>query len=1802
MSRILLLGDGDNVMDALTLIGRLGCSRLCSFLDKDSDEHGTARFVLHRLGVDEVAAIAAAVSQAVDLSPRVEIVLPRYKMAGVPGVDELWLTDMSTTEVRTAPCPKEARLFALFDVSQEQSLAQVEKINKDLLLDPELADTWVNEAVTGMDIPLTDSMRHQWAAAVKGMFQLDRLSLRDAAYWLCQTRDLIREGLTVRKALGKSLWLLRLPSFANAFESIPEQKLNYPSEWRKKLASHWSNQCYLVKRNKQQVPYTRQALEDAFAKVKDVLQEPLRDAIRAFIDGDDGWTRHSEQLSRFDWEEVRTFFEGAGKVDTQTLGTRTKRHFRLLDPDTVLPADWAYIDGLIERGSKPVKNEEDEQFYFDHRMDIQQDPPLAAIWERFIFGSEVACTDFTMGLLECIRRLLPARGEIEGRVIAEVTAEESEKIRFKLKNEAACRYFQARYAGLQAALAQHIEFRKVLAFDYGTVYSELKDGKGFRPDSTAKAAMQLSFRVVLKSVEDDARRTSVLRLSWVFSGDSVLAGYHQDLSRLAEFKTKRGRPPLVRCQANREDANGQIAGHPLSLADVSGFAPGRSERGAFIPAVSKCQDLAKDWSEAVARCLAKHYVLEATATQLRAAFDRFTADYSSAVDAANGGDITTLPVTQQAESYGQLLYAISTGVVADEARRLLLRPILEVGVASVGGPTGCDPVAVVCPWHPLRLYAAAARLRRFKGVVASLLEYPTPQFADGSGELYFKEVSEMLGEPGSPEVVLDWRGAEPSLLATTDRLHDYTLHESPVPASAKSGGTNEDPRETSAVVADVVDSYLTLQPHERDSFSIVLYNCDSAALPQAVVESVRATGEHEAHDAMCQIILTNTDRRRLRQLYQRIASQDGEDEAFHVSESSRDFMARVRINIMVDEAPEPDPRAGQPADIVFCHDVISRHAELTWARASRSAATFTSDELQPHQWSRRREMQRGDRESVVYLACPAQTEVGWRYYLAMALLCEPEFAIESWNAGLCQLPARRLNFDKAETNHVFTQTHALGNWVVNLDELLDRRLLRDRNIKVIRYRQTATQGRSLIISSNASDALLRATIQNKLRPFVPDGYPAEQLATAGEHFVQGANEISGQLVLRAAKRGSSTNELLGLVLSSHLVKQELGATRDVACFLLDDYAAWLGQTEERIADLLILSPTVTADGEKLLDVVITEAKFVQADQLAAKARESAKQLRDSLQRLERAFLSDAAPVDQAIWLARLSDLLIDGLHDRRGAPVLDLPGWRSAIRRRDFRVCLRGYSHVFVHGPADDAGTSDRYVRVPDTRDGHQECFSRSTLRTILRGFLGVAGGEPDPTPLRRSTAGHDFASRTYVGVAGDSAPHPSPLRCEVTDVPAQPVIPSPTPITPRDTDAPPTKQGDAPTGTATTKTPYPSASLAAFEALVHLLDGHHPDEAVDSQSLQWLEDTARRMKVALQKRSMTAKLLEQRLTPNAALLKFQGTDDLTVPKVEARLSELRTTDGLDIIAVRAELGRVAIAIARPRREILYLQDVWKRWTPELGRGNTSLLIAVKEDDNELLFLSPDPQPHTLVAGWTGSGKSVLMQNIILSIAATNTPAEAQIVLIDPKQAVDYFAFEGLPHLVAAPITKPDAALERLHGLVEEMRRRYEVLREARVPNIGQYVRKTGKTLPRLWVIHDEFAVWMQDESYRDSVTSLVNQLSVEARASGIYLIFAAQRPDVTVLPMQLRSNLGNRLVLRVDTEATSEIALGIRKGGAERLLGNGHLAALCAGVSVPVYAQVPFISEDDLGRLVSSIREMYRQKGPLSDANVSGQ
>ena len=252
---------------------------------------------------------------------------------------------------------------------------------------------------------------------------------------------------------------------------------------------------------------------------------------------------------------------------------------------------------------------------------------------------------------------------------------------------------------------------------------------------------------------------------------------------------------------------------------------------------------------------------------------------------------------------------------------------------------------------------------------------------------------------------------------------------------------------------------------------------------------------------------------------------------------------------MADEAPVPDPKDGPRADLVFLHDVISRHASIEWYR--EDATPVPIDDIVPSQWSRRRPSAQDEQKSIVYLCSPAQTKEGWAYLTAIASYFRPD-----WDADTQRryVPARQLDFHDPETADIFKETHNLANWVVNFDELLDRRQLVNQGVKVIRYKQAVTQGRNLLVSSTASLGLLHSMLNNRIKDLIPD-MPEDGVRKLSQRFIDDANLISGDIVLSAAKRGRNASELMGIVLSHYLTKWELGLDRKVGCYFLDDYSS-----------------------------------------------------------------------------------------------------------------------------------------------------------------------------------------------------------------------------------------------------------------------------------------------------------------------------------------------------------------------------------------------------------------------------------------------------------------------------------------------------------------------------------------------------------------------------------------------------------------------------------------------------------------------
>jgi len=1693
----------------------------------------------------------------------VDIKIPEHYV-GATDLPGNVLTAERTTYFRNCACAKPILLVANTGDDEEQSLKELVPIgSSQLCAEPRI---WVN--IASKALPITDEHRKWWSQSVKGLLDARAISIDRLADYMSATSHAIADGgHPVLAALGHSLPALRAPRDTTFFSGLTAKNAGQASKWKSLFSTLFKKRsCYLIKQTPTQGLLTEDDLRAALAKVADSIPADLHPVIQAFISASSGWNDEARALSECEWELIKPLFDGL-KREQFNLGSATLEFYAERDPVLLTDEERDYLARLSQRKALDP-DDEDEDFYRNHRQELKEKPSLKARWDRFIFGTPVEAEDLLVGVTECLQALFDQDQQSTQRKLT-ISSDRRTPRDLRDMNCDAGLYFAARYRGLKELIGRGCRWEVGRLFDFPDLDKQWRQAsKPYVNHSVSRSALQIKFYLELEvTLSTGAVDSYTKQLIWSYTPSAVSAEFCSDLARIVGH-------PLSQCRATRELVSTKGKYQSVDLRDVRTLLPTfDKDRGSLVPVYRRENDVEKVWPDSLKESLSHRLVSQSTHDMLFRLFTRFVEQYKAAIVGFAEEGLACAALLEQVKAYGALLDAICRHAKGDRNRALLLRPMVDTGVAQVdGGPV----TAVVAPWHPLRLAAMASKAQYVAGLIRHLLTADTVLFGDT--RLYFEELTAELQHPFYPEVILGWNETRPELLGLSDYHLDYSLHEPPVSNPENHCDTNENPAGSALRIIELIQRYLALHPHEQANLSVVLYNCDSARLPQAIVDSINEIHEDQ-EDMRCQVILRHRNGAKLRSLYEKIVeSTDSDADTFVASEATRDFMARLRIGIMADQAPPPDSADGPPTDIVFLQDVIARHSRLEWYLEDAHPVSF--DGWIPPRWSRRRPAAIDDMKSVVYLCCPVAAKEGWDLLTAITTFLKGDW---DGNDARRLLPARQLDFNDPTTASIFKEIHNLGNWVVNYDELLDRRQLLNQAVKVIRYKQSETQGRNILISSTAPLGLLRSMVVQRVKDLELGLSDADYRALT-ERLISDANEVSGDLVLRAAKRGRNASELIGVVLSRYLIKTELSdRERFFGWYFLDDYASWLGQREEQIADILCLSPELDNQGRRRLAVVISESKYIDAANLSPKRKESQKQLRQTMDRIAKALFGDPGRLDRDIWLSRFSDMVLSGIQFPANTD-LRLSEWRRAIREGDCDIYLRGYSHVFVSGPSDSAECSES-VEVADCPDAYQEIFSRARVRELLLHYWH----QSDPTVLRKDIAGEDKwpekpyrkptdRIRTVDQRKGQKAKEqpsempgpPAGQACMNKAVSSDKL--TPTEETPK----------EEVTTVESLKAPWAWRGVASA-----LLNTRTAPPQADETA--WLAQTTSATKGALQQFQLNSRLLSSSLTPNAALLKFQGSANLTVEQVMKRRSEFLTTHKLNLVSVRAEPGVVALSVARPVRRVLTLQELWARWTPDCSKGNQQLLIGEREEDGSLLFLSPlKNAPHSLIAGSTGSGKSVLMQNIVLSIAATNRPEQARILLIDPKMGVDYFAFDGLPHLRTEIVTSPETSLIVLNELVNEMNRRYDVLRQNRTANISDlYAKPDATERPEiLWVIHDEFAEWMMTEEYKDGVSNVVSRLGVKARAAGIFLVFGAQRPDANVMPMQLRANLGNRLVLRVDGEGTSEIALGEK--GAERLLGKGHLAAKLEGEDALITAQVPLVTPSQIEAMVAAIRQEY--------------
>jgi S-DNA-T family DNA segregation ATPase FtsK/SpoIIIE len=301
--------------------------------------------------------------------------------------------------------------------------------------------------------------------------------------------------------------------------------------------------------------------------------------------------------------------------------------------------------------------------------------------------------------------------------------------------------------------------------------------------------------------------------------------------------------------------------------------------------------------------------------------------------------------------------------------------------------------------------------------------------------------------------------------------------------------------------------------------------------------------------------------------------------------------------------------------------------------------------------------------------------------------------------------------------------------------------------------------------------------------------------------------------------------------------------------------------------------------------------------------------------------------------------------------------------------------------------------------------------------------------------------------------------------------------------------------------------------------------------------------------------------------------------------------------------GKSAIGIEVPNSEVamVSLREVLE--AKEVDKPDAKLQIGLGRNiSGEAVKAELNKMPHLLVAGATGSGKSVCINGIITSILMRAKPHEVKMMMIDPKM-VELNVYNGIPHLLAPVVTNPKKAAQALQKVVSEMERRYELFSHSGTRNIEGYndyinrynIEEDAKQplLPYIVVIVDELADLMMVAS--NDVEDAITRLAQMARAAGIHLIIATQRPSVDVITGVIKANIPSRIAFSVSSMTDSRTILDM--GGAEKLLGRGDMLFLPAGASKPVRVQGAFLSDNEVEEVVTYV--ISQQKAQYNEEMI---
>ncbi len=337
----------------------------------------------------------------------------------------------------------------------------------------------------------------------------------------------------------------------------------------------------------------------------------------------------------------------------------------------------------------------------------------------------------------------------------------------------------------------------------------------------------------------------------------------------------------------------------------------------------------------------------------------------------------------------------------------------------------------------------------------------------------------------------------------------------------------------------------------------------------------------------------------------------------------------------------------------------------------------------------------------------------------------------------------------------------------------------------------------------------------------------------------------------------------------------------------------------------------------------------------------------------------------------------------------------------------------------------------------------------------------------------------------------------------------------------------------------------------------------------------------------VSTRIVEIHRGPSVTRYELQPAAGVKVSKITGLVDDIALNLAASGVRIEAPIpGKAAVGIelANKIRDTVYIRELVDSEEFRSMKSKISFPVG-KSIEGKIITVDIAKMPHLLIAGTTGSGKSVLTNSIIMSILFNATPDEVKLILIDPKQ-VEFPVYNGIPHLLIPVVTEAKKAAGALGWAVTEMMKRYNMFANSGVRDLKEYnefvkTKENLSPLPQIVIVVDELADLMM--AAPKEVEDSICRIAQLARAAGMHIIIATQSPRVDIVTGLIKANIDSRVALRVSNQIDSRVILD--EVGAEKLLGHGDLLIRCAGFDKPVRIQGGFVATDEIRRVVDYLK-----------------